>query len=167
MKPTPKVTKATTKGEPLARKDDLIIKEMPDEVLVYDLVRDQAHCLNRTAALVWNYSDGRTNAATMAGRLTRELNVPVDDCVVWLALNQLSKNHLLEEEIVPPKLMAGIINRRQLIRALGVAAVVAVPVVTSIVAPTPAQAATCLPPGQPCTFSNQCCSGLCSSGFCA
>src|SRR6266536_266430 len=75
MKPTPKVTKATTKGEPLARKDDLIIKEMPDEVLVYDLVRDQAHCLNRTAALVWNYSDGRTNAATMAGRLTRELNV--------------------------------------------------------------------------------------------
>ena len=164
MKPTPQGTKATTKGEPRARKDDLIIKEMPDEVLVYDLVRNQAHCLNRTAALVFTYCDGHTSAAAMTGRLERELNVPVDERVVWLALNQLSKNHLLEEEIVPPTMMAGI-NRRQMIRVLGVAAVVAVPVITSIVAPTPAQAATCFCAGTPCTASAQCCSAICD-GVC-
>jgi len=38
---------------PLARKDQLIVKEVDDEVLVYDLKTDQAHCLNKTAALVW------------------------------------------------------------------------------------------------------------------
>ncbi|MBA3355858.1 MAG: hypothetical protein H0U18_07955 [Pyrinomonadaceae bacterium] len=160
MKTTPNRTPATANGEPRARKDDLIVKEMPDEVLVYDLVRDKAHCLNRTAALVWNYCDGRTGAAAMTGRLERELNVPVDERVVWLALNQLSKNYLLEEQIVPPPLMAGI-NRRQMMRALGVAAVVAVPVVTSIVAPTPAQAQSCRGPGVPCNNDNQCCSLNC------
>lgn len=165
MKTTPNRTRATGKGAPRARKDDLIVKEMPDEVLVYDLARDKAHCLNRTAALVWNYCDGRTSAATMTGRLERELNVPVDERVVWLALNQLSKNHLLEEQIVPPPTMAGI-NRRQMMRALGVAAVVAVPVVISIVGPTPVQAVSCFGAGAACTSSAQCCSGLCSSGFC-
>jgi len=157
---TTKRTNATVKGEPRARKDDLIVKEMPDEVLVYDLVRDKAHCLNQTAALVWNYCDGRTSVAKMAGRLGKELNANVDEGVVWLALNQLSKNHLLQERIVPPALMTGI-NRREMIRALGVAAVVAVPVVTSIVAPTPAQAQSCLRGGAVCQTPGQCCSGIC------
>jgi hypothetical protein len=166
MKTVPNRTKVTAFGGPRARKDDLIVKEMPDEVLIYDLVRDKAHCLNRTAALVFNYCDGHTSAATMTGRLERELNVPVDEGVVWLALNQLSKNHLLEENIVPPTLMAGI-NRRQMIRAMGVAAAVAVPLVTSIVAPTPAQAQSCFTSGTGCTSSAQCCSGVCNAGTCA
>ena len=156
----------TTSNEPRARKDDLIVKEMPDEVLVYDLVRDKAHCLNRTAALVWNYCDGRTSVAKMTGRLGKKLQAPVDERLVWLALDQLSKNHLLDERIQPPAVMAGI-NRRQMIRALGVAAVVAVPVVTSIVAPIPAQAATCVPVGSACTTSAECCSGNCSGSLCA
>ncbi len=154
-------TKAAPKIGPRARKDDLIVKEMPHEVLVYDLVRDKAHCLNHTAALVWNYCDGRTSAAAMTGRLEQELKVPVDEGVVWLALDQLSKNHLLEEKIVPPTLLAGI-NRRQMIRALGVAAAVAVPVVTSIVAPTPAQAATLGGSGAPCCTGAECESGVCN-----
>ena len=166
MKTTLKRTNATAKGEARARKDDLIVKEMPDEVLVYDLVRDKAHCLNHTAALVWNYCDGRTSVAKIAGRLGKELNAAVDESVVWLALNQLSKNHLLEERIVPPALMTGI-NRREMLRTLGVAAVVAVPVITSIVAPTPAQAQSCLPVGAACggTITTPCCSNNCD-GFC-
>lgn len=155
----------TSSNEPLARKDDLIIKEMPDEVLVYDLARDKAHCLNRTAALVWNYCDGRTSVAKMAGRLGKELQTPVDERVVWLALSQLSKNHLLEERIVQPAVMAGL-NRRQMIRALGVAAVVSVPVITTIVAPTPAQAATCFQSGHACTSNAECCSTLCNVNVC-
>jgi len=166
MKTTSSRTRATAHGEPRARKDDLVVKEMPDEVLVYDLTRDKAHCLNRTAALVWSYCDGRTSVAKIAGRLGKELNSNVDERVVWLALNQLSKNHLLEESIVPPALMAGI-NRRELIRALGVAAVVAVPVVTSIVAPTPAQAQSCLPDGSACPDALPCCPGTtCTAGTC-
>jgi len=97
----------------------------------------------------------------MTGRLEQELNVPVDEGVVWLALNQLSKNHLLEEKVVPPTLMAGI-NRRQMIRALGLTAAVAIPLVTSIIAPTSAQAASLGGSGSPCCTSAECQSGLCN-----
>ncbi len=36
------------KQPPSARRKDLIIEELPDEVLVYDLNTDRAHCLNKT-----------------------------------------------------------------------------------------------------------------------
>ncbi len=165
MKTTSNHTKSAANRGPRARKNDLIVKEMPDEVLVYDLIRDKAHCLNHTAALIWNYCDGRTSVPRIAGRLEKELNTTVDERVVWLALNHLSKNHLLEESVVPPAFMMGI-NRREMIRALGVAAVVAVPVVTSIVAPMPAQAQSCLPAGATCDPPNTppCC-GSCD-GIC-
>ena len=32
---------------PLARKDKLVVRELADEVLVYDLTRNKAFCLNR------------------------------------------------------------------------------------------------------------------------
>ena len=38
---------------PVARKSGLVVQEMPDEVLVYDLNSNKAHCLNQTAASVW------------------------------------------------------------------------------------------------------------------
>lgn len=149
---------------PRARIEGLVIQELPDEVLVYDRERDQAHCLNQTAALVWKYCDGKTNVSAIARKLASELKTDhVDEKVVWYALGQLSKDHLLDESPVVPAMMAGM-TRREMVRALGLAAVVAVPVVTSIVAPTPAQAATCLPSGAGCTTSAQCCSGVCGGG---
>lgn len=152
--------------EPHARKEGLVVRELPNEVLVYDLDRDKAHCLNQTAALVWKHCDGKTSVHEMTRLLESDLKSPVDEKLVWFALDQLSKDHLLEESIVPPAMMAGM-SRRQMVRTLGLAAVVAVPLVTSIVAPTPAQAATCLASGQACTASAQCCSGLCNAGVCA
>lgn len=151
---------------PLARTEGLVIQELPDEVLVYDRQRDKAHCLNQTAALVWKNCDGKTTVTNIAKRLERELKTTVDENVVWYALNQLSKDNLLVENVAPPALLAGM-SRREMVRVLGVAAVVAVPLVTSIVAPTPAQAATCLPTGSSCSSSAQCCSGLCSASVCA
>ena len=149
--------------KPLARKKNLVVKEAGGEVLIYDLDTDKAHCLNQMAALVWKYADGKTDTAAIAHHLTKELNSTVNENVVWYALSQLSKDNLLEVQITPPAMLSGM-NRRDVIRALGVAAVVAVPVVTSIVAPTPAQAATCIPTGGGCTASSQCCSGLCQGG---
>jgi Coenzyme PQQ synthesis protein D (PqqD) len=148
---------------PLARKAGLVVKEVGGELLIYDLERDQAHCLNDTAALVWKHCDGKNDAATIATLLEKKLNTSIDQTVIWYALSQLSKDHLLEQPIAAPPVFAGM-NRRQLIRALGVATVVAVPVVTSIVAPTPAQAVSCLPSGSACTSSAQCCSGVCNPG---
>ena len=153
---------ARNQTKPLARKEGLVIQELPDEVLVYDLDRDRAHCLNETAAFVWQRCDGRTSTVEIARSLGKKVNAPVDEKVVWFAIDQLGRNHLMATP-APPQLVAGM-NRRDMVRALGLAAAVAVPVVASIVAPTPAQATTCVGAGGSCASGEICCVGLGCSG---
>ena len=149
---------------PRMRKQGLVVDDLPDEVLVYDLERNQAHCLNRTAALVWRCCDGETAASEIARRLKAELDAPFNEELVWLALDQLEKQQLLDHSISVPAEFTRL-SRRQMIRNLGLAAAVAVPLVTSIVAPTAVQAATCQQPGNPCVPSKLCCSPLgCNGG---
>jgi hypothetical protein len=148
---------------PSARKAGLVVQELPDETLVYDLERDRAHCLNQTAAFVWRQCDGRTTAGEIARALKAETAAPVDERIVWLAIDQLARNHLLDAIPDRPPRFSGL-NRREVMRAMGITAAVAVPLVASIVAPTPAQAATgCASMGQGCA-SVACCSGCVCSG---
>jgi len=151
---------------PEARKVGLVVQELSGEVLVYDRERNKAHCLNSTAARVWEYCDGKTSVAQIARAIEGEINAPVDEDVIWLGIEQLSKTHLLQEGAKLPEHKSGL-SRREVMKRIGLAAAVALPVVTSIMAPRAVQAATCLPSGQPCTSSAQCCSGLCSTGTCA
>jgi hypothetical protein len=81
---------------PRARTDNLVIRELDDETLVYDKQRDKAHCLNQTAALVWEQCDGKTTVAQVARSLQSKLSVPVDSDVIWLAIKQLQRFHLVE-----------------------------------------------------------------------
>jgi len=150
--------------KPLARQSGLILRELENEILIYDTENNKAHCLNETAALVWQQCDGHATPAEISRTLSRQLGTTIDERVVWFALKQLSRDHLLEEDLTPPAVFTVGLNRREMVRVLGLAAVVAVPLVTSIVAPTPAQAATCLPSGASCTNSAECCSGLCNTG---
>jgi coenzyme PQQ synthesis protein D (PqqD) len=147
---------------PQARRAGLIIQEVDSEILIYDQDTNKAHCLNQTAAKVWKYCDGETTLAEACNALSCDLETPVDEKLVWYAVDQFSKDNLLEKSIEPPAFIIAGMNRRQMVRTLGLAAAIAVPLVTSIVAPTPAQAATCIVSGQPCTGGVQCCSGLCT-----
>lgn len=150
---------------PTARKEGLVIQELPDEVLVYDLKRHQASCLNHTAARVWRHCDGKTSVAEVARRLEQESS-PVDEQVVWYALDQLDKFNLLEERPqLPPEFAS--LSRRQFLRKTALAAAIAVPIIVAVVAPTPAQAASCLASGSVCTTHSQCCSGNCSNFSCS
>jgi hypothetical protein len=152
---------------PQTRQEGLIVRELDGEILIYDSKNNRAHCLNQTAALVWKQCDGRKTAIDISRSLSLELGTELDERIVWFALKQFGRDHLLEEKLsMPPAFIAADLNRREMVRALGLAAVVAVPLVTSILAPTAAQAATCLPQGSSCTASTQCCSGLCSSNIC-
>ena len=147
---------------PKMREQRLIIDELPDEVLVYDLDRHKAHCLNRTAALVWRRCDGKTRPAEIARRLQSELDQPFKEELVWLALRQLNQINLLAEPVgLPPKLSG--LSRREMVRTLGIAAAVGVPLVTSIMSPTAVQASTCTPKGGSCSTSATCCSKLCDN----
>lgn len=145
---------------PIARKKSLIIKELPNETLVYDLETDKAHCLNETAARVWKNCDGRQTVAQLRELTEKETNSPVPEEMVWLALDQLEQFKLLETAVSQPPQISGM-SRRQMIRLVGAAAI-AVPVITSIVAPRPAQAQSLLPPGSCCGNPNQCASNSCS-----
>ena len=56
--------------KPAARRTGLVVRDLPDELLVYDLDRHQAHCLNRTAASVFRDADG-TRSLDDLGRAPR------------------------------------------------------------------------------------------------
>lgn len=153
-----------TVSMPQSRTEQLVIQEMADETLVYDLERHKAHCLNRAASAVWSHCDGTTTVAEMAEILERDLDIPADEEVVWLAISQLGKAKLLDGPAQKP--FTGVIPaRREVIKRMGLigAAAMLLPVITSIVAPTAVSAATCLAKGAACTTSAECCSGVCLS----
>jgi Coenzyme PQQ synthesis protein D (PqqD) len=124
-----------------ARTEGLVIQEMSDEVLVYDLNTNKAHCLNQTAAFVWKKCDGKNSVSDIASLLQNEFKAPVQDDLVWLAIDQLSKDNLLEtKEIASP--ISGM-SRREVVKRIGLASVIALPIVASLIAPTTALAGTC------------------------
>lgn len=150
---------------PEARRDGLVVQELSDEVLVYDRESHKAHCLNRTAALVWRHCDGKTSIAQMARALEMEISAPVDEDVIWLGIEKLSKSNLLHETARLSRNKSGL-SRREVMRRIGLAGAVALPVVTSIVAPAAAQAANCIASGGACSTPVQCCSQVCSGSIC-
>src|SRR6266404_4163991 len=81
---------------PKARKHKLIVKELANEILIYDENNHQAHCLNETSALVWKSCDGRTSVPKMARVLEKETRVAVPEQTVWLAIKQLEASGLLD-----------------------------------------------------------------------
>jgi Coenzyme PQQ synthesis protein D (PqqD) len=157
-----------TKNEelmPEARREGLVVQELSGEILVYDRDRNKAHCLNGTAALVWQYCDGKTPVSKIARTIEGKINAPVDEDIIWLGVEQLTRSHLLRESATLLEHRSGL-SRREVMKRIGLAAAVTLPAVTSIVAPRAVQAATCLPFNAPCTTGAQCCSGICNAGLC-
>jgi hypothetical protein len=149
--------------KPQVRKEGLVVQRVQDEVLVYDRDRNKAHCLNETAAAVWKHCDGKTTVDEMAGLLEKQLGIPVEKNVLEFGLDQLEKAHLLEAPMSRAS-NAAAISRREVMRRIGIGAAVALPLVTSIIAPRAANAVNCRATGQACTTNAQCCSNNCVGG---
>ncbi len=156
--------KSRTNITPQARTRGVIVEHLADEVLVYDLERDRAHCLNTTAARVWEMCDGQKNVTQIAREVGTETESQASEEVVWLAVEQLSRAGLMEGKV--KRAAEKGMNRREVIKRIAVAAAIGVPVVTSIVAPTASHAANCIPAGGGCTTGPNCCSGVCNAGRC-
>jgi Coenzyme PQQ synthesis protein D (PqqD) len=157
---------------PIARDKDLIVQDLPDEVLVYDMQTDKAHCLNPTAALIWKNCDGRKSVSEIAGLVEQELKSPVSEEVVTLGLEELAGYRLLKEDTWMPLQRAGL-SRRKLIKRLGLTAAITLPMIISITAPRAVEAATADPCtanprgiGCPCVFNTDCDSANCNAGTC-
>ncbi len=125
---------------PRARTEELVVEELPEETLVYDLKRHTAHCLNGPAAVVWRHSDGRTSTTQLARILAEESELPQDEGIVRFALNRLQKAKLLEEGTNIPTVAAGH-SRRELVKRLAVGGLaMLLPVVATMTSPTAAMA---------------------------
>jgi Coenzyme PQQ synthesis protein D (PqqD) len=156
-------------SHPHARQANLVVTELQNEVLLYDLDRDQASCLNATAALVWKFADGESSVEEIAARMAAELKTPVDARVVWYALDQLGNKHLLQERLTIPAQYTRMTRRDFLVKAGIAGAIVAIPVIISLTAPTPAMAATGSCPTRVCNNASDCCPGnpTCPAGVCS
>jgi hypothetical protein len=163
---------------PAARSTGLLIREVGDETLVYDLEHHEAHCLNRTAALVLAHADGRRSVAdiAVAVAVAAESRSPVDEAAVRVAIEKLSEARLLEGSAAPARESAPSPGRREALRRVGLGVALLAPVVTSVLVPTPAEAAaTCIrwtactraKYGQPCYTTSQaeCANKICTDNL--
>ncbi len=149
------------KTNPISRSNGLVIHEMPGEVLVYDLDSNKAHCLNESAACVWKYCDGSNSIAEIARQFESNGKGKVTEDFVWLAIGQLNENKLLQTRITPR--FQGQ-TRRQVLKNIGLATMVALPFIASIIAPSNALASVsaCV-----CTSNAQCLLPRCNSTNCS
>lgn len=116
---------------PQARNTDLIEQETDKELLIYDLRNNRAYNLNETSKNVFQACDGKTFLADFKRRYQ------YTDDLINLALDELQRNDLIQKDYVSP--LAGI-ARREVIKRIGLATMFALPIITSIVAPTSAHA---------------------------
>jgi hypothetical protein len=149
--------------QPRARSEQLVVQELPGELLIYDLERHKASCLNQTASGVWKKCDGARSVAEIAAELTVEWGAGVDEELVWVTLEKLGRAHLLCEKVEQPEVG---IPRREMMRRLRLASVVAAPLIASILAPTALASSSNRASGQACTDGAICASKVCFNGVC-
>ena len=82
---------------PRIRTNRLLIQRIKDELLIYDVERNEAHCLNGIAAVVWAFCDGQRTVSEIAQQLGPDLPANAAETLVWSALDQFAERHLLEE----------------------------------------------------------------------
>jgi hypothetical protein len=131
----------------------LIARRIDDELLVFDEETSTAHCLNGIAGEMWMACEQESSAVEVTEVLCPRWP-DIEEEVVAASLSKLAAAGLLEEQ---ENISHG---RRQLIRKLGFAAAVALPiVVNSVLIPSPAAAASCASITQSCA-TKPCCPGL-------
>lgn len=133
--------------KPIARKENIVVQDTQLETLVYDLALNKAFLLNKLSAFVWQNCDGTKEISEISKTLANRSKQPVNEDVVWLAIEQLKTHNLLENA---EELKSGFegLNRREVIKKIGFGTITALPVITGLMVPTAVSARSCLGPGQ-------------------
>jgi hypothetical protein len=118
------------------KSDQLVVENLGTELMIYDQARNQAFCLNQSAAFVWQHCDGKSTINDIATKMAQTLEKPVDASIVTFALQSLSKDGLLENSNLTP-FNPAMMSRRDLIQKIGVRAAIALPLVTALAVATP------------------------------
>lgn len=116
---------------PQARIKDIVVQNLGNEMLVYDLKTNKLYNLNETSAKVFNACNGETSFAEL------KTKYKFTDNLIYLALDELKANELLED--YKSNHFAGL-SRREVIKKVGLASMIALPLISVMVAPTAAHA---------------------------
>ena len=154
---------------PAVRTSDIVIQNLNNEILIYDLKNHQAYHLNETSAAIYQSCNGNTTFDELKNR------TEFTDELIFLALDQFKAQNLLVESENYSSVFEGL-SRREVIRKIGLSTITVLPLVLSITAPTPAAAASSCPSINPCNPAitiprgcpceqNNCsnCNGVCDS----
>ena len=142
-------------------RENLIVQELNDEVMVYNLTTDKYYCLNSTTKTVFEACDGEMTIE----ELKRQSNLPEE--VIYLSLDEIKRNELLKDDYISP--LAGM-NRREVIKRAGIATMIVLPVITGLVAPKAVNAASpaaCFASGATFTPNTGVCTGLTCIALCS
>ena len=123
---------------PMVRTDQLVCEDVSEECVIYDAREKKAHHLNSTVTWIWQKCDGNTNVEALACSFERQFNVTDGLPVLITGLEQLEARDLLDNP-VDLNLLASeqaAISRRAVVAGGSVL----MPLVVSILAPTPAAA---------------------------
>lgn len=138
---------------PKAKTDNIVVQDLQSELLVYDMTTNQAYTLNETSKLVYQSCDGKQTL----GQLKRKYKFTDD--LIHLALDELKANNLLTD--YQSNHFKGL-SRREIVKRVGLASMIALPLIIGITVPSAAQAASSqFAPGsrsnnQTCTTPTDC-----------
>ena len=140
---------------PKAKIENIVMQTLDKELLIYDLGNNKAYNLNETSKIIYQACDGQTTF----DELNRKYKF--NDEIIYLTLDELKTLNLIESTYESP--FEGL-SRRAVIKKVGLASMILLPLITSVVAPSKAEAASCFGSGTSCTMTSQCCGGVCPGG---
>ncbi|MFL6375549.1 MAG: hypothetical protein ACJ73D_12850 [Pyrinomonadaceae bacterium] len=146
---------------PRVKTSGLVIKELADETLIYDVDTNTAFCLNAPAAVIMGACDGRSTVADAQRFLAEKAGSAVDDDLIWNTVEEFRRRNLLADGHTVP-FSEKHVSRRTLLKQAA-ALRVALPIVMVLAAPPALHAASaCIAVGQSCQQGSglPCCAGL-------
>jgi len=126
--------------KPRVRHNDLLSEELEGQHVIYDATNQTVHGMNPTLSWVWSHCDGSRTVDDLIAAMQGETGLDDARSLVTSGLKQLAEANLLEPESVDLNALrteARVVSRRAAVAA-GVS--IAVPVLSSMLAPTPAAA---------------------------
>ncbi len=128
------VRKTMAEYKPRSRSGDVVVQHIDGEILIYDLRIDKAYCLNPTSAAVWQHCDGANTVARIRELVSADLGSKVSDDLIFLALDQFRKTDLVDSAPFPISTIPEL-SRREIVKRIGAASLVALPILVSLTAP--------------------------------
>lgn len=151
-----RIKRVNKKIRPIARTKNIVVQKLESETLLYDLESDRAFCLNDTSAKIWHLCDGTKTVTEISDVMSVEMKSLVSEEVIWLAIDQFQKDGLINE--LNASFFGGT-SRREVIRKVGFTSLIALPIVSSLVAPKAVAAQSCAAVNGACMSDPQCCPG--------